>query len=171
MFRKEALPELPTEPDEPPAPPSPPPPSPPRAPSPTAIIRPPAPAYIRKGPHVRRGTSIAAPDSQSVAAPDSHEYASIIPQQTVDDRQYQQDLRQALLANRHLAEGFQPIDAADLPPLDLGGMVASSPPPPSPPPAENPAAPAQAPPAVANPIADVQVSQLEAWLEKHKNQI
>ena len=58
-------------------------------------------------------------------------------------------------------------------------MVASSPPPPSlppsppaqsPPPPENPAAPAQAPAAaaVANPIAEVQVSQLGAWLEKNK---
>ena len=158
MFRREALPELPTEPEEPPAPPSPPPPSPPRAPSPTAIIRPPAPAYIRKAPPVRIGTSVAAPDLP--------EYVSIIPHQTADDRKYQQDLRQVLLASRHLARGFQPIDAANLPPLDLGGMVASSSPPPSPPPppppAENPAAPAQAPSAVANPIADVQVSQLEA---------
>jgi hypothetical protein len=52
-------------------------------------------------------------------------------------------------------------------------MVASSPPPPpsppSPPPPENPAAPAQASAAaVANPIADVQVSQLGAWLQKNK---
>ena len=162
MFRKEPLPELPAEANAPPSPPpsspphgnspSPPPPSPPH--DSNSIIWPPTPPYIKKR-QVRQGTSVV--QNNSVAAPNTP------PHETIDDRQFKQDMRSAILASQRLVRGVDTIAAADLPPLDLRRDA----PPLS---AESVAAPAQAPAAIINPITEEKASKLKEWLENNKIQ-